>query len=90
MITHLEATDITERSLRAVWRSDTSEEVRVSLRRGAQIVQGPIIVPTMGRPDPMAARQFLFSDLEPGTTYEIVVGGSGPPRTHSVTTRRSP
>ena len=73
-----------------MWRSDTSEEVRVSLRCGGQIVRRPITVPIVGRPDPMAVRQFLFSDLEPGTTYEIVVEGSGPPRTHTVTTRRSP
>jgi len=90
MITHLGATDITERSLRVVWRSDTSEDVRVLLRLGSGIVRGPISVPTVGRPDPMSARQLLFEDLEPGMTYEIVVEGSGPGRTHTVTTRRSP
>jgi len=90
MITHLEATDITERSLRAVWRSDMSEEVRVSLHRGAEVIHKPIIVPRLLRPDPMSARQLLFEDLEPGTKYEIVVEGSGPARTHTVTTRRSP
>jgi hypothetical protein len=89
VITYLEATDITERNLKVVWRSDASEEVRVSLRRGGEIIRGPIRVPTVGRPELVSSHQLRFDDLEPGTTYEIVIEGSGPARTRTVTTRRS-